>query len=622
MRAAEARARAADEARAQADEARAQADEARLQAEAEARSQAEARTRADEARLQAEAALAAERTLSKLNELALITRTTQLRTLLQDAGNDGAEVLRVLPVQYLTELLPGAPPEVLEAVQRLRLSPPPPEEAREVEGAQSVHAWLGGVFSCVMACVPHPPRWKLEHHPAVLSNKGSIPDWVLVDAHDAVDWATVSVFIEAKPLCSGNKQEKALLLEGEAQGIRYAATALRAQYAAAQGRHRRRAVVLVVNTRSIIVRVVSLTIAGLDSRIEVHELAQLPWPCAADAKTGTHATTGVTLLAHVFAACREDVSGAHPLPKTLDIPAGANGVDTGVVSRKLELQCRVGVGGHCDVYASSLNDFPVAVKLARAFSNEQRAARTRDMVAHEVSVLQRLAPTAASRLPRCLAAVFGDLHPHAFIVMEPLGTPLPLYRSTFASNDGSDRAIRSARRSVEQLARSAVADILLALQFSHVRGWAHADVRPSNVIWCRDNRCVLVDWGVAMPTGTCCKGFVGHVLFACDAALSCAARKMPQWWVSPATDVECAAYVGAALVSGTAACEPPWAEHLQRSRLVEAEECVLLARKTSIEAAPSWLRTLHTCALAAQQLDDKSTLVTGLYELQQSSDQE
>jgi hypothetical protein len=118
------------------------------------------------------------------------------------------------------------------------------------------------------------------------------------------------------------------------------------------------------------------------------------------------------------------------------------------------------------------------------------------------------------------------------------------------------------------------------------------------------------------------------MLFACDAALLCAARKMPHWWVSPATDVECAAYVGAALVSGTAACEPPWAadarkspEQRQRSRQVEAEERVRLARETSIEAAPSWLRTLHKRALAAQQLDDKSTLVDGLYELQ-SSDQE
>lgn len=603
-------------------EARAQAEaEARLLAEAEARSQAEARA-------QAEAALAAERTLSKLNELALITRTTQLRTLLEDAANDAAQVLRVLPVQYLTELLPGAPPEVLEAVQRLRLSSPPPEEAREVEGAQSVHAWLEGVFSCVLACVPHPPRWKLVHHPAVLSCKGSVPDWVLVDAHDAVDWATVSVFIEAKPLRSGSKHEEALLLEGAAQGVRYAATALRAQYAAAPGPHRRRAVVLVVNTRRIVVRVVSLTVAGLDSRIEVHELAELPWLDAANAGTGTSATTGVTMLAHVFAACREDVSGAHPLPKTLDIPAEADGVNSGVASRKLELQCRVGVGGHCDVYASSLDGRPVAVKLARAFLDEQRAARTRDMVAHEVSVLQQLAPDSTSRLPRFLAAVFGVLHPHAFIVMEPLGTPLPLYRSTFASNDGSDRAIRSARRSVEQLARSAVADILLALQFSHVRGWAHADVRPSNVIWCHDKQCVLVDWGVAMPTGTCCKGFVGHVFFACDAALLCAARKMPHWWVSPATDVECAAYVGAALVSGTAACEPLWAadarkspEQLQRSRQVEAEERVRLARETRIEAAPSWLRTLHKRALAAQQLDDKRMMVDGLYELQ-FSDQE
>ena len=138
MLAAEARAQAEAEARSQA--------EARLQAEAEARSQAEARLHAERARLQAEAearsqaearaqaeaALAAERTLSKLNELALITRTTQLRTLLEDAANDAAQVLRVLPVQYLTELLPGAPPEVLEAVRRLRLSSPPPEEAREV----------------------------------------------------------------------------------------------------------------------------------------------------------------------------------------------------------------------------------------------------------------------------------------------------------------------------------------------------------------------------------------------------------------------------------------------------------------------------------------------------------
>ena len=575
-----------------------------------------------------EAKLAAERTLSKLNELVLITRTTQLRTLLEVAESDEAEVLRVLPVQYLTELLPGAPPEVLEAVQRLRLNPPPSEKAREVEGAQSVHAWLGHVFSCVMACVPHPPRWKLVHHPAVLVSQGSVPDWVVVDAHDAVDWATVSVFIEAKPLCSGNKQEDALLQEGVAQGIRYAATALRTQYAAAPGPHRRRAVVLVANTRRIVVRVVSLTVAGLDSRIEVHKLAELPRPSAADARTGNGATTGVTMLAHVFAACREDISGAHPLPKTLDIPAEADAVNSGVASRKLELQCRVGVGGHCDVYASSLDGRPVAVKLARAFSDEQRAARTRAMVAHEVSVLQQLAPDATSRLPRFLAAVFGVLHPHAFIVMEPLGTPLPLYRSTFASNDGSDRAIRSARRSVEQLARSAVADILLALQFSHLRGWAHADVRPSNVIWCHDRRCVLVDWGVAMPTGTCCKGFVGHMLFACDAALLCAARKMPHWWVSPATDVECAAYVGAALVSGTAACEPPWAadarnspEQRQRSRQVEAEERVRLARETSIEAAPSWLRTLHKRALTAQQLDDKSTLVDGLYELI-SSDQE
>ena len=48
---------------------------------------------------------------------------------------------------------------------------------------------------------------------------------------------------------------------------------------------------------------------------------------------------------------------------------------------------------------------------------------------------------------------------------------------------------------------------------------------------------------------------------------------------------------------------------------------VRLARETRIVAAPSWLRTLHKRALAAQQLDDKRMMVDGLYELQ-FSDQE
>jgi hypothetical protein len=266
------------------------------------------------------------------------------------------------------------------------------------------------------------------------------------------------------------------------------------------------------------------------------------------------------------------------------------------------------VGGFCDVFAAEHGGSLVAVKLSRAFAADALAARAAELVAHEAAVLRDLAPAADARhLPRLLVAVLTRQPPNAraFLVLQPLGEPLQQVRAAQGADAGGGaREERAARRRLDGLAHAVVTDVLAALRYAHVKGWVHADVRPSNVVRRADGAFVLVDWGVAMRAHTRCPELVGHQHFACDAALACAAGAAPDWVASPASDVECAAYLGAALVLGTSACQPPWAAAVLQCaaqlRTGEAAfDALRIERAEHMPTAPHTLTLLRERSLVA-----------------------
>ena len=595
MRQLEERLAAETEARVRAEEAQRKAQEAQRKAQ-EAQRKAEARAEALEAKALEQAAL------SKLDELALCTRSTQLRRVLSDAH--GGSVLRVVQADSLSALLPNAADGVLKAAQRVVLPPVPPVEAPECGETGSVHAWLGTVFERVLECVPQPPRWTLIHEPQALRTQRGVPDWVLTDTRDTTEWATTSALVEAKPLQSGDLNEKALLQLGEAQGISYAATALRAQHRENAVPHPRRVVLLVANTRCVLLRVLSLSIMGMESCVEVHEFKAQPWGLEITGSAGARASPGVELLARVFSACREDFSGSVPLPDALEYP----GLEDHDTSRVLNLARRVGIGGFCDVYASEFRGSPVAVKLSRTFVDSERAALATRLVGHEASVLRELELCASAYLPRCLAAHVVPPPVRSFLVIEPLGVPLPVFWPTQWVDGSSSREDRSAQRNAERLTRDVVTNVLSALRCAHAKGWVHGDIRPSNVVRCANGTCILVDWGAAMRCHSLCDALVGHPLFACDAALGCAAGQSVHWLASPAADVECASYLGAALLLGTPACVPRWLAGARQEAKGAAsgasfEQQLRTARISAMISAPSYLQRLRNRALSVAAAD-------------------
>jgi serine/threonine protein kinase len=63
--------------------------------------------------------------------------------------------------------------------------------------------------------------------------------------------------------------------------------------------------------------------------------------------------------------------------------------------------------------------------------------------------------------------------------------------------------------------------VYAALEYANHKGWAHLDVRPSNIITRVDPRgdrfeVMLIDWGCAHPTAAKLKGFIGCPPYAHD----------------------------------------------------------------------------------------------------------
>jgi serine/threonine protein kinase len=293
---------------------------------------------------------------------------------------------------------------------------------------------------------------------------------------------------------------------------------------------------------------------------------------------------------------------------------------------------------------------PVAVKLARAFVDSGRAKSACEAMKQELHVLRALAAALSSppppphagrrpvsdgnHVPRLLGN--GEV-PRPFLVLEPLGTPLPLL---WAQQEGERRHV--AGEGAEHDALHVAREVLRALRFAHAAGWTHNDVRPSNVVAVQHSRAaahgikgyrfVLVDWGLAAPCRSAVPGLLGHPLFACDAALRCAAAERAQapaaaaatWRSRPAADVECVAYLAATLARGTSTCAPPWAAQLGDVALAAAgagaaahvvpEQVLLHTRGAwfdSLEAgnagvawAPALLRRDAIAAASAEDEDD------------------
>jgi len=169
------------------------------------------------------------------------------------------------------------------------------------------------------------------------------------------------------------------------------------------------------------------------------------------------------------------------------------------VEEKVKLVRRVGIGGWSDVYKAKMGARVVALKVA-ASSGSCR-------LLEEWGVLQALNAAGVGPCPYvpvpvgCSKVVRGNVK---FFASTPLGVPID------KALTGLTGVKREAR--LRRIGRC----VLQALKHAHDRGYAHLDVRPSNLVWVKGTGAVLVDWGAAEKLGTTVSGLVGVITFAHD----------------------------------------------------------------------------------------------------------
>jgi serine/threonine-protein kinase len=83
------------------------------------------------------------------------------------------------------------------------------------------------------------------------------------------------------------------------------------------------------------------------------------------------------------------------------------------------------------------------------------------------------------------------------------------------SIDGENLAERASHFNLAE-ARSIAVDIAEALAHAHSHGIVHRDVKPGNVMVRRDNRAMLVDFGLARPEQGMGLTVTGEVLGTAD----------------------------------------------------------------------------------------------------------
>ncbi|RYE83738.1 MAG: hypothetical protein EOO65_03465 [Methanosarcinales archaeon] len=134
-----------------------------------------------------------------------------------------------------------------------------------------------------------------------------------------------------------------------------------------------------------------------------------------------------------------------------------------------------------------------------------------------------------------------------FCVLTPCGTPLIQHMQAGVA--------ATERRA---FARTVTLHVLHALVAAHSAGWAHCDVRPSNIIW-HEGRAVLIDWGLASRLHVQQRGWSGVYEFVADALLQ--ARGKTTRYTSN-MDLWAAVYTYVTLAYGRAG-RAPWAKDIE-----------------------------------------------------------
>ena len=199
----------------------------------------------------------------------------------------------------------------------------------------------------------------------------------------------------------------------------------------------------------------------------------------------TSPPAGFALLCRVLAAPLSAFEGVCAVPRT-----------TLFKGAQLAVLSHLGAGGFADALEVVAPDGqPAVLKRPRAPDAAQRAN-----IENEGRILTAL--PRSSHLPLLVDAESAGAAGGggAALLLRPVGTaleaqlpPLPL-----RSSDGAHAAAAAAVAHAEcaQLARASTEGILAALRAAHDAGFAHRDVRLSNIIRCR-GECVLIDWGNA-----------------------------------------------------------------------------------------------------------------------------
>lgn len=149
------------------------------------------------------------------------------------------------------------------------------------------------------------------------------------------------------------------------------------------------------------------------------------------------------------------------------------------LSGRYRLGARLGHGGMAEVYAAEDLRLgrPVAIKLLRRQLGEDPAVRAR---------FEREACTAARIAHPNIVGILdiGEDDGVAFIIMERL--------------DGSTLADELLLgRLAEGRVRQVAVQVLAALGAAHAAGIVHRDVKPANILTCRDGRVKVADFGIA-----------------------------------------------------------------------------------------------------------------------------
>ena len=488
--------------------------------------------------------------LALLTQFALLIRSSQWRT----------QVLpKLTPRPFPATLLPELPPHVRD---RLAITMgsicPLPDNASETDESRegTVHWLVRKLMDAVQSVLP--ARWTVLHEPQCLKGSGDttrsdIPDWALFDPRDASLWSTVGVLVEAKTVERADKSTAALLEEGCVSVTRYAAQALQAR-TNADSTGSAEVLCLVTNGRTL-----QALYYTMDPRAETNHINLYMSEPLALFEAGVGLAPGVELLARVFHASPQHLSGCAALPKHVSLPADGDSLPL-----ELELGRRLGVGGSCDVFESAGSDPPAVVKLLRSQVLPARAAQALEQLRREAEALRAMQP--CIHLPQLLRCSFGDT---PCLLLSPAGVPLMQLLCCCQSDTLKMAA-----------AETAVRHVLLALRCAHEHGFLHNDLRTCNVVGVTAaagsgsaaTRFLLVDWGLSQRMDASLNvGVVGYAPCACDAALAATGRNAV-WLATRATDVECVAYLCATALEGLPSGRPPWVQAALRCAIDQKDE--------------------------------------------------